>query len=133
MICFHELHTGLQAVQRNALNAENGNIQNSLNLDEIVRRLKSYSLLTSDELYRLMNSDQPTGKRIDYLIEILPRKNDWWEILLQCLDGSSTEPGLGAHKTLANQLRERLTQQLSIKNYEVSTCYPLAKMLIIII
>ena len=81
--------------------------------------LNSKSLLTPDESYRLMDKSQPYGTRIDFLVEILPRKeSDWWEKFLQCLDESSAKSGLGVHKELANLLKNQFNHQL--KKYEVS-------------
>ena len=86
----------------------------------MVQFLNSKSLLTSDESYWLMDTNRPWGKRVDFLVEILPRKErNWWDKFLWCLDESSARPGLAVHKELANQLRDQLNQQ-TIK-YEVNT------------
>ena len=112
-------YIGLSAAQRNALNAEHSNIRSSLNVESMVQFLNSESLLTPDETYKLTDTSQPLGKKIDFLVSILPRKgSDWWDKLLCCLDESSTRPGLGVHKELANRLRDQLKRQL--KKYEVS-------------
>ena len=85
----------------------------------MIQFLNSESLLTSDEAYRLTDTSLPLGKKVDFLIGILPRKgSDWWDKFLRCLDESSTRPGLGVHKELANRLRAQLNRQL--KKYEVS-------------
>ena len=110
---------GLLAAQRSALNAEHSNIRGSLNVESMVQFLNSESLLTSDETYKLMNTSQPLGEKVDFLVCILPRKGSgWWDKFLHCLDESSTRPGLGVHKELANQLRDQLKRQK--KTHEVS-------------
>ena len=112
------MNAGLLAAQRDALNAEHSNIRSSFNVETMVQFLNSESLLTSDEAYRLTDTSLPLGKKVDFLIGILPRKgSDWWDKFLRCLDKSSTRPGLGAHKELANRLRAQMNQQL--KKYEV--------------
>ena len=89
--------------------------------------LNSKSLLTSDENYRITDKNQPYGTRIDFLVEILPRKeSDWWDKFLQCLVESSARPGLGVHKELANLLKDQFDHQL--KQYEVSIMYTYACM-----
>lgn len=110
---------GLLTAQADALNAEHSSIRDSLNIDEILSFLNAKSLLTPDEQYRLRDTNQPWGKRIDFLIEILPRKkSDWWNGFLHCLDKSSSRPGLEVHKELADQLRGQFNQRS--QNYEVS-------------
>ena len=85
----------------------------------MVQFLNSKSLLTSDESYWLMDTSRPWGKRVDFLVEILPRKeSNWWDKFLWCLDESSTRPGLAVHKQLANQLRDQLNQKM--RKYEVN-------------
>ena len=80
--------------------------------------LNSKSLLTTDETYRLMDKSQPYGTRIDFLVEILPRKeSDWWDKFLQCLNESSDRPGLGVHKELVKLLKNQFDHQL--RKYEV--------------
>ena len=85
----------------------------------MVQFLNSKSLLTSDETYRLADTSQPLGKKVDFLVGILPRKeSDWWDKFLHCLDESSARPGLGVHKEIADRLRDQLNRQ--VKKYEVS-------------
>lgn len=105
--------------QSRALNAEHSNLRDKLNVETIVQFLNSKFLLTPDEMYTLTDTSRPLGKRVDFIVEILPRKGSkWWEKFLQCLTESHTRPGLGAHKELAELLNHQLNQQLK---YEVSS------------
>lgn len=76
-----------------------------LDVSGILPHLGRYDLLTKDDREFLSNEQKSHSRKIDYLVEILPRKGrDWFEKLITALKESSEGTG-SAHIDLGLALR----------------------------
>ena len=99
-----------ETLQENALRACHKALRNQLNVMEIYPCLNSRNLLTKEEGHYLCNDGNSIGKKIDYVIDILPRKQrGWWDELICCL-GESTAGT--AHEYLASKLANQLKRDV---------------------
>ena len=96
----------LEKLQEKALCSCHIKMKEKINLTELIPFLREQDLLTKDEKYCLQSKPWSPAERVDYLIDILPKKSyGWWDRLIDSLEKSSSGT---AHHELAGYLEREL-------------------------
>ena len=78
-------------------------LNNLLDVNTILPYMNRYQLLTRDENEKLTNPYTTTSDKVNYLVEILPRKgNGWLDKFILCLDDSTEGTG---HSKIIEELK----------------------------
>ena len=89
-------------------------IRNMLDISVIVPHLNSNNLLTKDNVKMLTNVSKTQQEKTEYLVYILPRKNNgWFEKFLHCLEQSAE---IARHADLVKELTVTLDDMKQINN-----------------
>ena len=89
-------------------------IKDMLDISVIVPHLNANNLLTKDNVKMLTNMSKTQQEKTEYLVYILPRKNNgWFEKFLQCLEQSAEVAG---HTELVKELTVTLDDMKQINN-----------------
>ena len=79
-------------------------LTNSLDVNTILPHMNKYNLLTRPENEKLTNPYNTTSDKVNYLVEILPRKgNGWLDKLICCLKDSTEGTG---HSKIIEELQQ---------------------------
>ncbi|XP_065886829.1 uncharacterized protein [Dysidea avara] len=93
-------------------------IKDMLDISAIVPHLNANNLLTKDNVKMLTNMSKTQQEKTEYLVYILPRKNNgWFEKFLQCLEQSAEVAG---HTELVKELTVTLDDMKQINNSKQS-------------
>ena len=90
-------------MDQRALNKCHVILANSLDVQTILPHMIARLLLTSNEIDTLINPYVTNFHKVNYLVQILPRKgNGWLDTFIDCLE--STSEGTG-HSKIAQELK----------------------------
>ena len=98
-----------EKLQRLALEECNVVFVDKLNVSAILPHLISRHLLTEDEKEMLTKFTSTNSDKVQYLLDIIPRKEKgWFELFIECLRESSNGTG---HRDLVKELETKFQEQ----------------------
>lgn len=100
------------------LKVHHSDLRQSLNIQELIPPLRKEGLLTGEE-WEELSKQQTIPQKIDYLIQILPRKGEQaCPKFIGCLESENEHP---THKELAAKLKKTRSQLMQQRTYSAST------------
>jgi len=104
----------MEELQRKVLKMCFPAIKNMVDISVIVPHLKSNNLLTKENIKMLTSVSKTQHEKADYLVYILPRKNNgWFEKFVHCLELSAE---VARHADLVKELTVTLDDMKEMKN-----------------
>ena len=98
-----------EKLQRLALEECNVIFVDKLNVSAILPHLISRHLLTDNEKELLTQFTRTNSEKVQYLLDIIPRKEKgWFELFIECLRESSNGTG---HRDLVKELETKFQEQ----------------------
>ena len=108
----------MEELQKRVLQICSPAIKDMLDISVIVPHLNANNLLTKDNVKMLTNMSKSQQEKTEYLVYILPRKNNgWFEKFLHCLEQSAE---IARHADLVKELTVALDDIKQIKNSKQS-------------
>lgn len=96
----------LENLQRKTLKSCHDILAKKLDVSEVYPLMNQKDLLADeDKHFLLVDTGKSTIAKVNYIIEMLPRKEEWWDKFIDCLRESTSGT---AHKLLASTLTSRL-------------------------
>ena len=101
----------LEDLQEKTLLSCHDVLKKKLDVKEILSQMNSKNLLTAEDRHVLLDTNKSAETKVSHIIEMLPRKEGWWEKFIASLRESTSGT---AHEYLGSTL----TNQLKRKMYE---------------